>query len=321
MTQAESLITLPRRRKDAPGELSKGAVRAERAAARAIAMRQQWKDTSLFLPPHQRAQLEEISRRSRQLGTQKSEQRYKEDLQAQYHYGNVQEEPQPLAYYDHQQRYSDDGHTQQNGQYMPAPADGYSLPYGHDEPAHYEYAPLHASGVNEEFHPYQQYTFEENHSMASARLGNTQVLPQSYPQQHREEYFYPQMEQHQNMPNQMDYLTIDPQLVGAEMRGPPAQPLDIIGGQWGMTREWQEPYNMEATFPHNALPQLQVSLRAFEEQLPPLLEHDLYNLPPTLGLEFGGREELFEGLLENHERTRDDEDITEYTEAVRYADF
>lgn len=38
-----------RRRKDAPGELSKGAVRAQRAAARAKAMREQWMDTNLLL--------------------------------------------------------------------------------------------------------------------------------------------------------------------------------------------------------------------------------------------------------------------------------
>lgn len=55
-----------RRRKDAPGELSKGALRAERAAARARQMRQQWMDTSLLLPAHQRAQLEEIARQQHQ---------------------------------------------------------------------------------------------------------------------------------------------------------------------------------------------------------------------------------------------------------------
>lgn len=55
-----------RRRKDAPGELSKGALRAERAAARARQMRQQWMDTSMLLPAHQRAQLEEIARQQHQ---------------------------------------------------------------------------------------------------------------------------------------------------------------------------------------------------------------------------------------------------------------
>lgn len=38
-----------RKRKDAPGELSKGAIRAEKAAERARAMREHWMDTSLLL--------------------------------------------------------------------------------------------------------------------------------------------------------------------------------------------------------------------------------------------------------------------------------
>lgn len=38
-----------RKRKDAPGELSKGAIRAQKAADRARAMREQWMDTSMLL--------------------------------------------------------------------------------------------------------------------------------------------------------------------------------------------------------------------------------------------------------------------------------
>jgi hypothetical protein len=51
--KADSPLTklshLIRKRKDAPGELSKGAIRAEKAAERARAMREHWIDTSMLL--------------------------------------------------------------------------------------------------------------------------------------------------------------------------------------------------------------------------------------------------------------------------------
>ena len=46
---AADLVSRYRKRKDAPGELSKGAIRAEKAAERARAMREHWIDTSMLL--------------------------------------------------------------------------------------------------------------------------------------------------------------------------------------------------------------------------------------------------------------------------------
>ncbi|KAJ9107511.1 hypothetical protein QFC21_000967 [Naganishia friedmannii] len=113
-----------RKRKDAPGELSKGAIRAQKAADRARAMREHWMDTSMLLAQQTQGHMLRQAPRGN-------------------YYNDVQ--PREIVYVDEfgRQVYVDDGYDLPyvdgpEGDYM-MPADPYAMGLGPNMQAHYSH--------------------------------------------------------------------------------------------------------------------------------------------------------------------------------------